>query len=408
MLNISSQGETNTTFNKVLQVVGVVVAVIAAVVSIFFSLRSEKVRELSVTYFEKRPLVSIDSASSRAGLEVRIGDKVITTPWLVSGKLENSGNQPVEERDIESPEKFLFKGAKIISADVVQRSQPDLFVKIDVIDNSLLVEHKLLNPGDWISFDIVFDGEPETPPALSFRISGIAQPKQHVVSAGEKRPSPLFWALPKSWTVIVLCVGSMLVIAFGGGGGLLLTIALGNVFSGSTGSKNHAKRISAYFNENQILLFVQPKSDVVKKVVTRIDRHVTVGLLDNLTEFRKVVERDVPSEFLEKINTNREDAIKLILGDIKNSIRESLSSKIAEIVSHGSRPQFVVGDLRIFPKNAPVALLFQVARDFAIKHAIVNERDESIDSSAIIPAIVLTALGVCLGLIVAGAWKSLG
>src|SRR5258705_12789184 len=86
-----------------LQIGGLIVAVVTIPVTAYLSLRLERNKEITVKVLATRPLVSVEAGRSRVGLEVRIGEKRVDAPWLLSAKLENTGNLAIEERDIEAP-----------------------------------------------------------------------------------------------------------------------------------------------------------------------------------------------------------------------------------------------------------------------------------------------------------------
>ena len=178
-------------------------------VTAFLSIRSERTKELTVTFLAKRPLISIEGGRRNVDLEVRIGGTLIQAPWLLSGRLENTGNQPIEERDIEAPVKFSFSQGKVVGAEIAQKSQQAIFAKSVFNGNDVTIENKLLNPGDWVNFDILFDGEPNVPPLLSLRISGVSKPKQLAISLGEKRPFFTIVPVPMPVLYFLLTIGSM-------------------------------------------------------------------------------------------------------------------------------------------------------------------------------------------------------
>lgn len=192
-----------------LQIGGLIAAVVAILITIFFSLRSERDKEITITYLSKRSLVSLDGPRPSVRLEVTAGGSVVTAPWLVSAKIENTGNVPIEERDIEAQAKLSFSNTKVIAVEITRKSQLDIYGAVRAIGSDVFIENKLLNPGDWIAFDMLFDGEPLLPAVLTVRISGVAKPIQLVASAESKKLAPALFPVPLPATYFSLTVGSL-------------------------------------------------------------------------------------------------------------------------------------------------------------------------------------------------------
>ena len=151
----------------------------------------------------------MEAGAASAGLEVRYGNVRIGTPWLVSGRIENTGNLSIEEHDIEAPARVRFIGGHVVGAEVTQKSQVGLCGRVNIEVNDVVLVHKLLNSGDWIGFDVIFDGEPAIPPQVSARISGIRSVKQTIVQSGDARRFPALFPLPTPVIYCMLTIGSL-------------------------------------------------------------------------------------------------------------------------------------------------------------------------------------------------------
>jgi hypothetical protein len=210
---------------RTLEYFGLTIGAISIIVSIFFSLKADRRKELTLSYLSKQSLLSVSDDRS-GGLEVSFRGAKVVQPWLLSVRLENSGNLPIESQDIERPLGLRLQRSPIRSARISQRVPPDLEAEIDFDSTTVQVRHALMNPGDAIEFDLLTDGEPDSP-MTSFRISGISTLREMPVPSATTRPSITYWSLPTPLTLFALLISSLIgVVAIGIGlVGLVITVS---------------------------------------------------------------------------------------------------------------------------------------------------------------------------------------
>jgi hypothetical protein len=244
-------------------------------------------------------------------MEITYGGKRIEMPWLLSGRLENSGNQPIEERDIEVPANISFTRGNVVGAEIAQKSQTAIFAEITAKANNVVIEHKLLNPGDWIDFDILFDGEPDMP-FLSFRISGVSQPKHIVVSQDSKRVHTSIIPLPLPIMYLLLGICTLISLSVTGAGLFILGGAVRKFFiDPSAKTLNRMGRASP--DPSKMAKYVTPKSINAKAVYLMLKTETLLEWLDDPNTLRNSIIDKVPLPFLESLGLSIDHATTMLV-----------------------------------------------------------------------------------------------
>jgi len=277
--SFSKKSNSGRSLNTWLQICGVIIALIAALVTAFLSIRSERTKELTVSFLAKLSLISIEGGRRNIDLEIRHDGTRIQSPWLLSGRLENTGNQPIEDRDIEAPVKFSFSQGKVIGADITQKSQQAILARSFFNENDVTIQNKLLNPGDWINFDILFDGEPNVPPLLSLRISGVSKPKQLSVSLGEKRPFLTIVPVPMPVLYLLLTIVSLIGIAGVCIGFVFLVDCLRDIVFRPLDTEQLNLKYRFYTRKERDQKFTTEELNKIKDILSRNDLSDLLGAL---------------------------------------------------------------------------------------------------------------------------------
>ncbi len=68
-------------------IIGLITAVVALVVTVYFSVRAERTKALTLKYLGERALVSFQSRASTQ-LGITLGGERLQAPWLLSARLE--------------------------------------------------------------------------------------------------------------------------------------------------------------------------------------------------------------------------------------------------------------------------------------------------------------------------------
>lgn len=156
---------------RTLEILGVIFTALALVVGIYFGVRAEQHKSILVQYDTLRSLVSVTSNTSHE-LTIAYRGQPIANPHLLSAHIENTGTQVIEEKDVERPVTLTFGDAKVVGAEITSTYPPEVNANISTTDHGVVINHKLLNPSDRISFDILIDGEAKHPEAIA-RIAGV-------------------------------------------------------------------------------------------------------------------------------------------------------------------------------------------------------------------------------------------
>lgn len=194
---------------SLLEPVGVVATLLSVAVTLFIGFRSERNKSISLRYVGQRPLLA-QEAQAQSRLRVTYDGRQVARPYMVSARLENTGKFPIEARDVEQPLTLRFAHAKVLSADISDRHPREIDAQVAHDTVAAVVTHKLLNPGDWIAFDVVLDGEPSFPVDASVRISGIPQ----MVQVSSTTHGPVFYptllSIPRPVVYVSLLLASFL------------------------------------------------------------------------------------------------------------------------------------------------------------------------------------------------------
>jgi hypothetical protein len=93
-------------------------------------------------------------------LELHYMGEVVRNPYLLQLKYINTGNKPISTEDYEHPIRVSITDSRVLSAEVVETSQPDMGASMSLSEHEATLHPLLLNPGDWISCQILLDSPP--------------------------------------------------------------------------------------------------------------------------------------------------------------------------------------------------------------------------------------------------------
>lgn len=115
------------------------------------------------------------STNNLSGLKMSFDGVLLTRPILTTVELTNDGGRPIAKSDFESSVELRVQpGTKLVSAQVVSTSPPDLEAKV-VVDSQLIrIEPLLLNAKDTLTISILSSGEKPTFSTRA-RIAGVAK-----------------------------------------------------------------------------------------------------------------------------------------------------------------------------------------------------------------------------------------
>jgi hypothetical protein len=174
-----------STKRPIYEISGLIVGVIAILVSVYIGLRAERSKAYSINYVAERALIATPGITS-GQLQVTYAGNTVTRPHLFTLRIENVGEVPIVASDIDKPLLFTFDSARVLSAELGRRNPTDLDAEATHDSTHVTVKHRLLNPGDWFTLDILADGPPLWPRS-SVRISGVNHPTK-IIAPRENEP----------------------------------------------------------------------------------------------------------------------------------------------------------------------------------------------------------------------------
>lgn len=381
-----------------------IAAIISVILAIFFFYQSEHNKELNIIYAPKRPLVSVEPLKTNPKLEVSIAGARVNMPWLVSARLENSGDQPVESKDVEAFPTLQFRDAKIVSAEIINKSDAGVFARMAISGDTVSIEHKLLNPGDWISFDVLFDGEPNLPPQLSMRVTGVSKPKQTVISAGGKETHLALFEIPKPLFLIFLIFSTLIpVFLLGFGGylgfaGVMQFIAQGRRTPAES-EDDREKFIKAGLEK------VQPITSTAKILCSGISRPFSLAELDDQPALANLLKQTVVSEVMDALRLNPNEAAMIVSVDLKNSLKMQFAERVWGWLKKGNEER-KIKILAIDAAKTSAEDLSQSAFSLYLESVDPVRKVSEVDYDYLFNAGILLWLCAAITLILGGAWRN--
>lgn len=383
--------------SSLIQIGGLVIGVLAIVITIFFSIRAERTKEMTISNLTKRPLVSIEGSRRSVGLEISIGGNRLDAPWLLSGRLANTGNQPIEERDIEMPARISFSRGKVVGAEIVNRSQLGIFAEATIKGNAIVIDHKLLNPGDWLDFDFMFDGEPDLP-TLSFRISGVSQPQNITISPDQKRVHSTIVPLPLPISYLFLTIGSLIGIVITGGSVLILGDTIRGLFRRQN-KKSHAPDLEKFFDPKSIIKNLVPASQQSQIVLIALGKERSLDWMDDPEALAKDINTNVPSGLLTSLNLTTDEAAQILRKELRERFKEYLGDHIYE---KQLRSKF----MKLDTDTLSTAQLRE--RAISMVRKIGNKEEKfKFDFPGLVVGFLILISGITLVMLLGGTWRTL-
>jgi len=132
------------------QFVGIILAIIAIIVTIILFLVQRKKKALEYEIISQTPILS--TAEEIAGqLQILFGGEPVQGVYLFVIKLLNAGNVPIVSSDYERQVRLNFgEDARVLTAEVSDVEPTGLEIEITIQDSFILLNPVLLNSGDVI------------------------------------------------------------------------------------------------------------------------------------------------------------------------------------------------------------------------------------------------------------------
>lgn len=144
--------------------------IVAIIVPLYIYYASEQNAALTVRYTASQSLVNINPRNTK-DIKVTYNEIEVQNPWFLSLQVENTGNKPIDAKDIKDTLSLTFPSAQILTAQITEQRPPEIQFQLNIAGNTVSLFFDLLNPSDSTSIDILMNGEPYEPNA-SFRMIG--------------------------------------------------------------------------------------------------------------------------------------------------------------------------------------------------------------------------------------------
>lgn len=281
-VNMAEQNGRDRTYlarRPALELTGLFISVIAIGVSIYLSIRAEQEKSLVLRSLSSRSLITAE-ASRSGDLKVSLNDKVVAKPWLLSARLENSGSIPIEQRDIEKPLTMQFPRAVVLRAEITRRGPADVTAQVLLHKNAVRLEHGLLNPADWIEFDILFDGEPGAPD-LSYRVTGLTSRIALALSDKQSSPQPAWISLPTPVHYLLLTITTLGILAAAIGGA---TVTISELRSSIKHRREAQAAVAAAAREITMIRQGEARWERLQELIRELGFYLPRTLYDTIPE----------------------------------------------------------------------------------------------------------------------------
>jgi hypothetical protein len=384
---------------RTLEFVTLILSMVAIGVTVYFSLRSEKKKDLTLRFLVVRQLLDADAGRSN-GLAITYQGIQIRQPWLLSARLENTGDLPLERRDIEQPLTLVFQTVRVLGGDVSARSPRDLEASARVDSLSVIVTNGLLNPGDSYSIDILTDGRPQLP-AASMRVSGVG--RLHVVNPTSQSPvrGPTAIPLPEFLGFLALLVSSIVVLAlFAAGIGFLADPV--RDFLGKGGKARLLNWIDIT-QPSSLTFGPEDFSAPLRPIVGAMSGPISAQLLDDpallLTQLKRI-----PADLMSAAKMDPQIAAHLIERELRvaflNTVRKEISRHPPVLLD--PRMGSLLGDAKA--KKLGAGLTLERVKGRCQQIGIASSGFRAVDFADVSASFVFVFVSVLTGLVVAGGW----
>jgi hypothetical protein len=214
----AAHGQWTERLRLLLQIIGVLSPIIA--LAAFFGLQPEKRKVLEWEYVAKSALVN--ATATDASVSVLYNNRPIKQLTSVSARLTNAGGAPIQEADVEAsgnirkfPSVDFGTAATILSCNVTGANRPNITATCLTSGSSIRVEHGLLNPGDTVTLEVRFEGDPgelSNLPPVAYRIAGISRETTRYSSSSDVRIPVTLVSVPPAMQWAILAAASALAI----------------------------------------------------------------------------------------------------------------------------------------------------------------------------------------------------
>ena len=152
------------------QFIGVIIAVIVFLISLYIPYLPRDVKALQVVILANTSLVEVEESIAR-NIKIFYDNLPIDDLTLIQVSLENSGNQSIREEDYSQPIQLVFPPeAEVIEAAIVDASPENVGLSLQVNKNTVTASNTLLNPDDRVIIRLLVTDLPLNNNVQPFRV----------------------------------------------------------------------------------------------------------------------------------------------------------------------------------------------------------------------------------------------
>jgi hypothetical protein len=157
-------------------VVAVLILIIGLLITWIWRRRDKATKTLDYRVVSDIPIVTRHDRPER--LKIVYGTLEVIDPFITEIRFRNTGKQVIEATDFLEPLVISRPAAKLFDFNVVDQSEDNLVEKIEHVPptqdrpGKVNVIPKTLNPGDWFTVQLLYDGDPSSPSTITGRIKG--------------------------------------------------------------------------------------------------------------------------------------------------------------------------------------------------------------------------------------------
>jgi hypothetical protein len=175
--------------DQIWQFVGVVLALIAIIISIVLYLKQKTKKELSYKIVNWSSILSLKE-QDQGDIKLLYKDHVVKNADLIICKIANTGNVSITAEDFKKPIKIEFgKDSQILNAEIIETTPQGLEIQLQTDEEKSLIEKLLLNKGDSFTINYLVSECKDKDISIHSRIVGI--PK--IIEARDKKNSILVY-----------------------------------------------------------------------------------------------------------------------------------------------------------------------------------------------------------------------
>lgn len=313
-----------------LELLGILIGAAALVVTMYFGFRADRSKSLAIRYVGKSSLMSPAAAGSK-GLRVSYLDQNVSSPWLISARLENNGSLPIESRDIEVPPTLRFGRGRILGVQMSGKSPRSVEATVTHTERSVSVVHKLLNPGDWISISILLDGEPDIP-EVEMRVSGITRPVVFLPTDRPVEHRPTLFNIPRPFEYVALALSSIGVLL----AGVIAFAAFADAINLAPKSVSVERgQLRTLRTGDSVVISPDQFSHPINVVLLALGRPVDVRWMDEPSTLVTAIQERVPASVLEAYGLSPTSAAARAIPELRIIYKEHVARSAWAILPRG-------------------------------------------------------------------------